>query len=305
MVATAATRWVDGGWGYRVTSRDQLLRTISRISILRRGRIYAWRGQRDGAWELSSALYRLLKRTGSVDEARMRAAEGELVREARKYGLGRELGISNTDANLLATLQHHGVPTRLIDVTSNPMTALWFATQQPRSGRQTSGVLFAIDVTDMPWAETFKHESTTWDAAKRPLAAGYRQLIEQSAAAARPFRLFPALPDERMTAQEGFFIGSAAPTAPRIDAVPDLDLDVNAPPGADALTRLAEGPERGPGRPFALPFLALVIPPKVKNAMRDPLKGTYNRRRRVLFPDVDGFRDAFEHGEVELEPHGR
>jgi hypothetical protein len=54
----------------------------------------------------------------------MRAEEIKIVEEARRWGLGRDLGPSATDLRLLALLQHHGVPTRLLDVTSNPMTAL-------------------------------------------------------------------------------------------------------------------------------------------------------------------------------------
>ncbi|MFD9960007.1 FRG domain-containing protein [Amycolatopsis sp. NPDC058986] len=42
-------------------------------------------------------------------------------------------------------MQHHGVPARLVDVTSDPVTALWFATEEHRpdaSGqvRQSKGV---------------------------------------------------------------------------------------------------------------------------------------------------------------------
>lgn len=303
MSPNAAQTWVSSGWGYRVKDRDQLLRTISRISILRTGRIYAWRGQRDGRWDLSSALYRELARSGPVDEDRMRKAEERLVKAARKYGLGRELGASNTNGNLLATLQHHRVPTRLIDVTSNPMTALWFATEASQNGADTPGILFAIDVTDMPWAETFRHDGgNSWDAAANPLEFEHSQLLVGSARDRRPFRLFPALPDERMKAQEGFFIGSTVPSAGRVPCVPDLDLEVATPPGTRAVEKLTEGPVRGRGRPPTLPFLALVIPARVKARLRDPLRGTYNRRRRVLFPDVDGFRDAFDHGEFTLEP---
>jgi hypothetical protein len=39
-------------------------------------------------------------------------------------------------------------------------------------------------------------------------------------------------------------------------------------------------------------FCAIVIPAAAKDKIRDPLKRTYNRRRRVLFPDVDGIRDG-------------
>ncbi|WP_186810358.1 FRG domain-containing protein [Cellulosimicrobium sp. TH-20] len=116
--------WTRSGWGYRVDNRDQLLRAIGRVATLSQRRIYAWRGQRDASWPLVSSLYRHLAKSGSVDEQRMREVERQIVLEARKYGLGRDLGASNTDAHLLASLQHHGTPTRLIDVTSNPFTAL-------------------------------------------------------------------------------------------------------------------------------------------------------------------------------------
>lgn len=304
MGRTPARTWVDSGWGYEVKNRDQLLRTVGRISTLREGRVYAWRGQSKGKYNLSSSLYRHLAKSGPVNEDRLRETEKRIVREARKYGLGRELGPSNTDAHLLASLQHHGVPTRLLDVTSNPFTALWFATRQPK-GRRSTGVLFAIDVTDMKPTRTFDHEATTYAGGLDPLSAAYTLQLVKSAEQQMPFRLFPELPDDRMRAQEGFFIGSTMPDTPRIPGVPDLNLPVNAPPGADALRRLVESPERTAGAPLSLPFLALVIPPAVKDGLRDPLRGTFNRRRRVLFPDVDGFREAFEYGdEVDLDTPG-
>jgi hypothetical protein len=35
----------------------------------------------------------------------------------------------------------------------------------------------------------------------------------------------------------------------------------------------------------------------IKDKLRGPLKRTYDRRRRALFPDVDGFREAFVRGQ--------
>jgi hypothetical protein len=66
---------------------------------------------------------------------------------------------------------------------------------------------------------------------------------------------------------------------------------LGVPPGAEKLDQLLSA-EKGPGRPASLPFCAIVIPAAVKDKLRDPLKRTYNRRRRVLFPDVDGFREG-------------
>lgn len=297
---TPAMRWVEAGWGYKVSSAEQLIRIIGRISTIRSGRKYAWRGQHASGYQLSSSLYRYLLKTGPVDEGRMRETEKRIVREARRYGLGRDLGGANTDAHLLSTLQHHGSPTRLLDVTSNPFTALWFAAERSLDGPQTAGVLFAIDVTEMPFFYTLDEFPTTLAQITNPLSAGYYSRLRQTKIDGRPFRLFPAVPDDRMRAQEGFFVGGAMPDAPPIPGVMDLGLSVGEPPGSDAIARLVGPQDRGPGRPIGLPFFALVIPPNVKAALSDPLRGTFNRRRRVLFPDVDGFRDSLIRDELDL-----
>jgi len=296
--------WLSHGWGLQVRTSRQLLHLISHIALLAKDRVYAWRGQNDASYDFSSSLYRRLARYGeTVNEHRMRTAELKILDEARRWGLGRDLGPSATDMHMLAVLQHHGVPTRLVDVTSNPMTALWFATEDHRPDendqvRRSPGVLFAVDVTGTDWYETFQHrDGHTYGHLEDPLGASYAQALDRSKEKKRLFRAFPALPDERMKAQEGFFLGSSVPrkhTAPGV-----LGLNPIGPkPGEDKLKKLLTS-ERGPGRPPVLPFCAIVIPPDVKDTLRDPLKRTYNRRRRVLFPDVDGFRDALHRDQLD------
>ena len=297
MTPPAFDDWLAHGWGIEVRTPHQLFRLISHIALLAQDRTYAWRGQNDSSWDLSASLFReLAAGRAEISEAALRHRELEILEEARRWGLGRDLGPSATDMHLLALLQHHGVPTRLIDVTSNPMTALWFAIEEHKPDqeggvRRSPGVLFAIDVTGTPWYETFQHGALqTWEHLEQPLAATYKQALEASAKERKLFRAFPALPDERMKAQEGFFLGSAVPkrhTAPGV-----LGLNpIGAKPGFEKLQKLL-GTEKGRGRPANLPFCAIVIPATVKDKLRDPLKRTYNRRRRVLFPDVDGFREA-------------
>lgn len=204
---------------------------------------------------------------------------------------------------MLALLQHHGMPTRMIDVTSNPMTALWFAVEEHRPDgngdvRRSPGVLFAIDVTRTPWYETFEHgEGQTYDHLASPLAATYMHALEKSKTENAMFRAFPALPDERMKAQEGFFIGSSVPVHHRAPGVLSFN-PIGSAPGAEKLGKLL-ATERGQGRPASVPFCAIVIPAAMKDKIRDPLKRTYNRRRRVLFPDVDGFREGFDRGQLD------
>ncbi len=296
--------WLAHGWGIQVKTSHQLFQIIARIALLAQERTYAWRGQNDAAWDFSPFLYRELRsEVGEVTEDRMRAREGEILDEARRWGLGRDLGSSATDMHLLAVLQHHGVPTRLIDVTSNPMTALWFAVEEHRPDsegnvRRSPGVLFAIDVTRTDWYETFQHgEGPTWADLENPLAATYRRAIRRSQQTRQMFRAFPALPDERMKAQEGFFLGRTVPKRHRAPGVLGLN-PIGPAPGSEKLNKLLFKQE-GPGRPASLPFCAIVIPAAVKDLVRDPLKRTYNRRRRVLFPDVDGFREGLARGQLD------
>jgi hypothetical protein len=294
--------WLAHGWGIEVKSPEQLFKLIHRIALLAQDRTYAWRGQRDASWDLSASLFRELRTEGEeVTEQRMQERELEILKEARKWGLGRNLGPSATDLHMLALLQHHGVPTRLFDVTSNPMTALWFASQDTDEGgsvHRTPAVLFAIDVTKTHWYHTFQHaEGVTSAHLESPLSATYKNALDSVGHKGAIFRAFPALPDERMKAQEGYFLGSAIPKNHKAPGV--LGMNPSGPaPGNDKLERLLAA-ERGAGRPSSLPLCAIVIPAHVKEKIRGPLKRTFNRRRRVLFPDVDGFRDALRRSQLD------
>lgn len=289
--------WLSHGWGIQVDTPHQLFRIISHIALLAQERTYAWRGQNDASWDFSASLYREFRAAGGeVTEERVRGRELQILKEARTWGLGRDLGPSATDMHMLAVLQHHGVPTRLIDVTANPMTALWFATEEHKPDehgnvRRSPGVLFAVDVTRTDWYETFHHtEGQTQGHMEDPPGASYANALTKSQKEKAMFRAFPALPDERMKAQEGFFLGCAVPKRHKAPGVLGLD-PIGPAPGEDKLDKLLFK-EKGPGRPASVPFCAIVIPAHVKDKVRDPLKRTYNRRRRVLFPDVDGFRDG-------------
>jgi hypothetical protein len=60
----------------------------------------------------------------------MRAYEANIVVEARRWGLQRNATDRLSALELLAALQHQGVPTRLLDFTHNAVVALWFAVQE-------------------------------------------------------------------------------------------------------------------------------------------------------------------------------
>lgn len=139
----------------------------------------AWffRGQKDAKFGFTSTLYRRVLNSNpnkppTTDpqnlpyhekitqhfediialEKSMIKAEVNLLNKAREIGIGRGL----TALEKLTLLQHHGSPTRLIDVTSDWKVALFFACENDddRDGR-----IFLINTNLLKW-ETFPKEES-------------------------------------------------------------------------------------------------------------------------------------------------
>ena len=294
--------WVRSGWGHSVRSQDEAFRAISRIVSLAANRRYVWRGSTNSKYRLRSSLLRHLivaEDEPLPNETYVRQHELAILREARGWGLATEMGPLASDLYLLAHLQHHGLPTRLLDVTYNPMTALWFACE---SGDDRPGTLFAFDATAMPTYDTVDpHQRQTYGLQSEPFAWSLRSALRQSALQSQPFLVRPTVPNARMQAQEGLFLSGVVPTAASASGIDGLPLRLGPAPGKDKLATLFGEGNRQAGRPARLPFCALVIPARLKRTIRDHLTAL-NRRRSVLYPDVDGFRDAFRGEHLALHP---
>ena len=281
-------RWTTSGWGLTVTSQEQVFRAVTRIVTLAAGRRYVWRGLPDRAQRIRSGLLH----SAVVDESEplpteldLRRREVATLRAAREWGLGR----SATDLDLLVQLHRHGVPTRLLDVTHNPMTALWLACERG----DDAGVLCAFDVTDAP-----VHDPA--DDPGRP-AWSLRHALAVSAKTGSPFLVQPTAPDDRMRAQEGLYLSGAVPAGRTPAGVDGLPLPFASAPGREKLAPLVAAGERAAGRPSRLPFCAIVVPGRMKGRIREHLTAL-NRRRSTVYPDAGGFADALRDGEIGLHP---
>lgn len=282
--------WLEvGGATLLPNSAQELWQIIGSISFgMEAGTKFVWRGMADANYPVQSSLHRdfTLMEIEPTEEV-IRSHERKLIEKARDWGLaGSEFGHS-TDLHILAMLQHHGVHTRLIDATYNPMTALWFACADKP---EQPGVLVSMVVTDPEVYETSTRLQATVGSLGDPYGWDYNHALEESAQNGEVFLVVPRYRDARMTAQEGLFITSAIPHE---ESHPAL-LGLPRPPhnalfglmatfmsgGISAKQDTAWGPFAAAG---------IVIMPSVKNEVLRVLETSFNRSRQTMYPDLPGF----------------
>ena len=153
-----------------------------------RGR-WVFRGQADSTWELMPSVGRE-NHTSKDREKYERSLFDIFCRETHGY----LQSLPKDEWEWLSVAQHHGLPTRLLDFTHNPLVALYFAVT---SNINSSGVLIAL------------HASTK---------ASENSRKNSPFNIAKPAKFYPNTVTQRIRAQEGLFLVSPKPEMP-IDSV--------------------------------------------------------------------------------------
>lgn len=119
---------------------------INRVIAFVGDRTLAWRGHSDATYRLHSTLYRHLDRGRGVTEGSLVKFEQLILEAARTKWRFDDRGA----LELMAQFQHLGAPTRMLDVTFNPLIALWFAVEpkyeKGKLQADIDGRLIAFDV---------------------------------------------------------------------------------------------------------------------------------------------------------------
>ena len=99
-----------------------------------------YRGQRDSSWGIIPGLFR-------PDLTKLADNEKRAVRDLVSVHPG-EFADDETMFDRLVRMQHFGLPTRLMDVSRNPLVALYFASDPGPQGKETDGAVTAFAIPE-------------------------------------------------------------------------------------------------------------------------------------------------------------
>ncbi len=168
---------IDGNGEFSIPITD-LGSFVGFIEKSAMGHYAIYRGQRED-WPLLPKIARLTPVDGGT-----LLAEKVTFTEFQQRAINFLARPPDSEWDWLSLAQHHGLPTRLLDWTRNPLCALWFAVERPAARAERQGVLWMYKPEEDDFAEKL---------ADSPFAAGRTMLLE-------PRHVSP-----RIRAQEGVF----------------------------------------------------------------------------------------------------
>jgi len=108
----------------KITSFEEFIHKIKEVSLHdQESHIRLYRGHGDSTWSLIPKIGRPEYQVQNFLES-----EKDILNEFKRMAIQHNNDISEySNWDLMALAQHHGLPTRLLDWTTNPLAALWFA----------------------------------------------------------------------------------------------------------------------------------------------------------------------------------
>jgi len=227
------------------------------------GENWAFRGQVHSGWMLSNAI----ERTGFIQFYRGIEAEflAEFQRGARNY-----LSKDETPAHLiewLALMQHHGAPTRLLDLTKSPFIAAYFAFEHCPVNDDHAVGIWGININYLKNRSIEILSQEFGEALQQNKNLINEQLFEKLFYENNKALVFPVEPfrmNRRYSLQQSIFVSTGTSEQPFMEQLLFLGEDISK-----AVVKIEV-----PGC-------------YKKQAMRDLQQ--MNLHRASLFPDLDGY----------------
>lgn len=165
---------------YTVTSVTKYVSLIEKS-----GASFFYRGQSQD-WPLIPSLGRV--KHGHFEE--LTILERDIIREFKRVSIPHLKQVPSSFEEWILHAQHYGLPTRLLDWTSNPLKALYFAVEDIRN--TNDGVVYSSDAHNIDWNNLIPDLNVTSPYFFRP-----QHLNERITAQESMFLLFP-IEDEQI-----------------------------------------------------------------------------------------------------------
>ena len=258
---------------------------------------YVWRGHRDAAWPLQSRLNRHIAATFGAESKTEHVLdlERQILEYVRHQRWHMRQDGHYAALTLAATLQHRGVPTRLLDVTRDPLVAAFFAAQRGAgSDEEPDGAVIAIRAP--------RNNKVKADENGSPDATLQESLTFEPRSSSRALWTPPNV-EPRIITQRGCFL------VPNLTEITPIARKHNSPtavigvgiakPAGTYTGKISRYFERffdkpTPGRPPAksVDVMMIVIPKERKETLRKYLESvglTFN----TIYPDLEGYAASF------------
>ena len=235
---------------------------------------WVWRGQANAGFLLSPGVHTRVVRAGlELTDLNVADITRKLLDSTRAARLDVHEGAALPDFALLAQLQHHGAATPLLDVSLDPLVALYMAVVSPNvEDDEEDGVVFALRKPERVPGSDIEPFDT------RPFEEIYQALPSDRT-------VFYRAPDvsDRLRIQRGYFLVSRVNPGTKVTIHASIDAEREH---AWINRRMAERGRKGPQPPVTSDIAAFRVPSKFKRSLQSWLEERTGLSEDFVYPTV-------------------
>jgi hypothetical protein len=279
-------------WQDRIDSWDSAVKWVDRVSTAVGEKALVWRGAVNAEWPLHHSLRRRVADLTGEDpkEEQLQKYEKAILQRCRS-----EWRFDNLKTlEIFAHMQHFGGPTRLIDVTHNPLVALWFAVEKKfdKAGEEwpeTDARLYAFTIKNRITLSS-REGDINWGGYSLPWD-GLTASDEWGRSVNPPVLWVPPAYNERISAQNAGFLIGGTPASwgggnnwpmSRGGSASHKIEDIRK--GSSLYLRPADPQRSAQDRSY--PVFNARISASAKARIRDTLEARYGFRSSTIYPDL-------------------